>query len=67
MNLRLVLGRGNVGSAVAHRFLLSGADVVLADETAPHLSTPEHGLLRCPVQRQGDGARRGRAVGGRYR
>lgn len=31
----LVLGSGDVGSAVAHRLFLTGADVVLADEPAP--------------------------------
>ncbi len=43
MNTRiLVLGSGDVGSAVAHRLFLSGADVVLADEPAP--AHPRRGM-----------------------
>lgn len=43
MNTRIVvLGGGDVGSAVAHRLYLSGADVVLVDECAP--SHPRRGM-----------------------
>lgn len=38
----LVLGSGDVGSAVAHRLFLTGADVVLADEAAP--AAPRRGM-----------------------
>lgn len=38
----LVLGSGDVGSAVGHRLFLSGADVVLADEAAP--AHPRRGM-----------------------
>lgn len=38
----LVLGSGDIGSAVAHRLFLTGADVVLADEAAP--AHPRRGM-----------------------
>ena len=43
MNLRiLLLGCGDVGSAVAHRLFVHGADVVIVDvAAAPH---PRHGM-----------------------